>query len=83
MRAISYTAARENLAKTMRQVCEDKSPVLVTRRNNASVVIIAQDEYEALVETAYLLRSPKNAQRLLQSIEQLEAGKGHTRTLQD
>ncbi len=81
MKAISYTAARQTLAKTMERVCQDHSPVIVTRRMSDSVVIISLEDYEALAETAYLLRSPKNARRLLESIVQLEGGKGAERSL--
>jgi len=81
MKAISYTAARQSLAKTMERVCEDHSPVIVTRRTSGSVVIISLEDYEALEETAYLLRSPKSAMRLLESIAQLEDGRGTKRSL--
>lgn len=81
MRAISYTAARQNLAGTMKHVCEDHDPVIVTRKSSESVVIMSLEDYEALKETAYLLQSPKNVKRLLESIEELEAGKGTAREL--
>lgn len=76
MKAISYTAARQNLAKTMKKVCEDHDPVIITRKNTDAVVIISLEDYEALNETAYLLQSPKNTTRLLESIQELESGKG-------
>ena len=50
MDAISYTAARTNLAKTMEQVCEDHSPVIITRSKSQSVVMISLEDYEALQE---------------------------------
>lgn len=81
MKAISYTAARQNLAKTMESVCNDHAPVIVTRKKSNSVVIMSLEDYEALEETAYLLRSPKNTRRLLESIVQLEEGKGVERDL--
>ncbi|WP_035235481.1 type II toxin-antitoxin system Phd/YefM family antitoxin [Desulfobacter vibrioformis] len=71
MEAISYTFARQNLAKTMEKVCNDRSPVIVTRKSSNAVVIMSLEDYEALEETAYLLRSPQNAKRLLESIAQL------------
>lgn len=83
MKAISYTAARDNLAKTMKEVCEDHNPVIITRRNNEAVVLISLEDYEALNETAYLLQSPKNAKRLLKSIKELEAGRGKERKLME
>jgi len=83
MKAITYTAARQNLAKTMESVCKDHSPVIITRKTNDSVVIVSLEDYEALEETAYLLRSPKNTRRLIESIAQLEEGQGSERELLD
>jgi antitoxin YefM len=83
MEAISYTAARQNLAKTMEKVCKDHTPVIVTRKSENSVVIMSLEDYEALEETAYLLRSPKNARRLIESISQLEDGKGTEKELME
>ena len=81
MKAISYTKARSNLAKTMEKVCEDHDPVIITRRSEGSVVMMSLEDYQALEETAYLLRSPENARRLLESIAQLESGEGTEREL--
>jgi antitoxin YefM len=83
MDAITYTAARQNLAKTMEKVCRDHAPVIVTRKSQNSVVIMALEDYEALEETAYLLRSPKNTRRLMESIAQLENGKGTEKELME
>ena len=83
MKAITYTAARQNLAKTMEKVCKDHAPVIVTRKTTDSVVIISLEDYEALEETAYLLRSPKNTRRLIESVAQLEEGRGSVRELSD
>ena len=76
MDAISYTVARANLAKTMEQVCNDHAPVIITRKREASVVMISLEDYQAMEETVYLLRSPANARHLLESIAELETGKG-------
>lgn len=76
MKAITYTSAREKLASTMDEVCRDRSPIMITRNRDQTVVMISLDDYEALEETAYLLRSPVNARRLLSAIESLEKGKG-------
>lgn len=81
MEAISYTNARSNLAKTMEKVCDDHDPVIITRRNESSVVMMSLEDFQALEETAYLLRSPKNARRLLDSIAQLESDDGTEREL--
>ena len=74
MNAITYTAARENLASTMDRVCIDRDPVIITRNRDQAVVMISLEDYEALEETAYLLRSPANAKRLIASIEAAEPG---------
>lgn len=81
MDAISYTTARANLAKTMEKVCNDHAPVIITRKSETPVVMISLEDYQAMEETAYLLRSPANARRLLESIAELESGKGTERIL--
>ena len=81
MNAISYTAARANLAKTMEKVCNDHTPIIITRKRDSSVVMLSLEDYQALEETAYLLRSPANARRLLESIAELDAGKGTEQAL--
>jgi antitoxin YefM len=81
MKAITYTAARQNLAKTMEKVCQDHSPIIITRKQTESVVIMSLEDYSALEETAYLLRSPKNTRRLIESIVQLADDKGIEREL--
>ena len=79
MDAIAYTTLRAHLAAAMDSVCEDHAPIIVTRKASASVVMISLEDYEALEETSYLLRSPKSARRLLESIAELEAGGGTER----
>ena len=81
MNAITYTEARETLAETIRRVCRDHDPIIITRKREDSVVMIALDDFESLTETAYLLRSPRNTRRLLDSIKELEEGKGIERAL--
>ncbi len=81
MEAINYTIVRQTLAQKMDQVCDDHTPIIVTRQNNRSVVMLSLEDYLALEETAYLLRSPKNAKRLLDSIVELESGHGTERKL--
>ena len=76
MDTVTYTTARANLASTMNRVCEDHEPLIITRNSEQSVVMMSLEDYKALEETAYLLRSPVNAQRLLASVTQLEAGLG-------
>ncbi|MGH8611976.1 MAG: type II toxin-antitoxin system Phd/YefM family antitoxin [Gammaproteobacteria bacterium] len=81
MATITYSEVRSKLAETMEKVCDDHAPIIITRKNSRSVVMISLDDYEALEETAYLLRNPKNARRLLESIAQLESGGGTEREL--
>ena len=81
MKTITYTTARQNLAKTMEKVCEDRAPVIITRKASNSVVIMSLEDYEAFEETAYLLRSPKNTRRLIESVAQLENDKGTEKEL--
>ena len=81
MDAISYTAARANLSKTMEQVCNDHAPIIITRKRESPVVMLSLADYQAMEETAYLLRSPANARNLLESIAELEAGKGINKEL--
>ena len=81
MTAISYTAARENLASTMNKVCDDHAPIIITRNRDQAVVMMSLEDFEALEETAYLLRSPRNAKRIMSAIAQLDAGKGVARTV--
>jgi len=74
MNAISYTVARANLSKTMEKVCSDHDPVIITRKRESPVVMISLEDYQAMEETTYLLRSPANALHLLESIAELEKG---------
>lgn len=74
MNAITYSAARADLAKTMDKVYDDHDPVVITRKSGKNVVMLSLEDFESWQETAYLLRSPNNAKRLLKSIEQVEKG---------
>ena len=81
METISYTTVRKDLAKTMEKICDDHIPVIITRQTAKSVIMLSLEDYHALEETAYLLRSPKNAARLADAIEEIEAGKAEEREL--
>jgi len=81
MDAISYTAVRANLSKTMERVCNDHAPIIITRKRESPVVMLSLEDYQAMEETTYLLRSPANARNLLESIVALEEGKGIKRDL--
>lgn len=75
MAYVSYTELRGNLAAYMDAVCDERSPLVVTRQNARSVVLISEEEYEGLMETVHLLKSPANAARLLRSIKEADDGK--------
>lgn len=69
----TYTAAREQLKALMDRVVEDREVVMVRRRQGGDVALIAAEELEGLLETAHLLRSPRNAARLLSALERAQA----------
>ncbi len=75
MSHVSYTAFRQHLAELMDEVCDSRAPLHVTRQNARTVVMMSEDEYEGIMETLHLLRSPANAKRLLRSIRNANAGK--------
>jgi len=81
MRSISYTAAGSNLATTVEQVCNDHAPIAITRKGEGAVVMISIDNYQALEETAYLLRSPKNTRRLIAAMAELDDGECQEKAL--
>lgn len=83
MKTISYSEARQSFSSLMNETIDDKTPILITRQNGKPCVIMSLDEYDALEETAYLLRVPANARHLLDSVAQLNAGKGQKRELQE
>jgi antitoxin YefM len=76
MNALTYTHTRQHLAEVMRAVNEDHVPVVVTSQRGKPVVILSLDDYHAFEETAYLLRNPQGAKRLLASVEELRTGGG-------
>ena len=81
MRTMTYSESRAKYAETLNAVVDDREEVVITRAGHDPVVMVSLDDYESLKETAYLLRSPENARRLLASIDRLEAGNGSTRDL--
>ncbi|MHB1171135.1 MAG: type II toxin-antitoxin system Phd/YefM family antitoxin [Lacisediminihabitans sp.] len=83
MKTMTYSESRANYAATLDAVTDDREEVVITRAGREPVVIVSLEDYESLKETAYLLRSPANARRLLESIERLEAGKGIERDLRE
>jgi antitoxin YefM len=81
MDAINYSELRKNLKSTMDRIISDHEPVIVTRRNGGNVVMVSYEDYAAIEETAYLLKSPENARRLRESIESYRNGEGKHRDL--
>jgi antitoxin YefM len=76
MKTMTYSQSRAKYAETLNAVTDDREEVVITRAGHDDVVIVALDDYESLKETAYLLKSPENARRLLASINRLEQGAG-------
>ena len=81
MKTMSYTESRARYAEVLDAVVNDREEVVITRAGHESVVIVSLEDYESLRETAYLMRSPANARRLLDSMERLEAGRGEPHDL--
>ncbi len=76
---MTYSKARQNLAKLLDEVTKNRETVVIKRRRGESVVMISEAEAEGLLETAHLLRSPRNAARLLAALEGALKGKGGVR----
>lgn len=81
MRTMTYSESRARYAEVLNAVVDDREEIVITRAGHEPVVMVALDDYESLKETAYLLRSPENARRLLASIDRLESGGGTVRDL--
>ena len=76
MRAATVTDFRANIATMLDRVADDHMPLIVTRQGGRNVVIISEEDWNKIDETMYLLASPANAKNLLESIAELNAGKG-------
>jgi len=83
MDALTYSYTRQHFADVMRRVNDDRSPVVVTSQRGKPIVIMSLDDYHAMEETAYLLRNPKGAKRLMEAVEELRNGGGSARELAD
>lgn len=81
MEITTYTAFRQNLKTFLDKVLLEHSPLVVTRANGDDVVVLSKADYESMQETFYLLRSPKNAERLLKGIREYEGGLGEEKEL--
>ena len=83
MNSISYTEARDRLASVWDEAVSAREPVRIDRRGHESVVLVPAGEWDGLLETAHLLRSPANAKRLLTALNRLENGEGEVLALED
>ncbi len=83
MKTMSYTDSRARYAEVLDGVVDDREEVIITRAGHEPVVIVSLADFESLRETAYLMRSPANARRLLDAMERLEGGLGETHDLVD
>lgn len=77
----TYTAARANFATLCNRAADDREVIIISRRNSGDVALVAANELTSLMETAHLLRSPKNARRLLAALSRAKAKKGKTQSL--
>ena len=82
-KTVSYSEARDHLASLWDEVVRERETLRITRRGAESVVLIPADEYDGLVETAHLLRSPANAVRLLAALERARSGEGEPKALSE
>ena len=81
MNILTFSEARAGLKAVMDDVCTDHSPTVITRQNGEAVVMLSLADFNSIEETLFLLGSPKNASRLMESLAQLKAGKTRTREL--
>ncbi|WP_241085993.1 type II toxin-antitoxin system Phd/YefM family antitoxin [Candidatus Vondammii sp. HM_W22] len=81
MDTMSYSTFRSNLASTLDQVNEDHKPVLITRQNGKPAIVISVEDFNSYEETAHLMASPKNAARLIESVNEIEAGEAAEKDL--
>ena len=79
---ISYSEARNNLASILDQVTDDSEVVVIKRRGHSAVAMIDADELSAMMETEYLFRSPKNAERLMKALDRARKGGGKKMTIE-
>ena len=83
MKIMTYTESRARYAEVLDQVVNDREEIVITRQGHESVVIMALDEYESLMETVYLMQSPANDRNLRESIARHRAGEGVVHDLID
>lgn len=75
MRTVMFSKARAELAGLLDEVSQDRSPIEIVRRDKESAILIDKREYEGMMETLHLLSSPANAKRLMEAVENVDAGK--------
>src|SRR5687768_2898303 len=80
---VTYTNAREHLAEILDRIAADRVTVTITRRNGEKFVLLAEDDFSSLQETAYVLSSPANARRLMAALESSRAGQGESTTIEE
>jgi antitoxin YefM len=80
---VTYSQARENLAQLWDEVIQNQETIIITRRGSKDVALVSAAELTSLEETAYLLRSPRNAERLLTALSRSAAGEGNAQTLEE
>ncbi|NUN09507.1 MAG: type II toxin-antitoxin system prevent-host-death family antitoxin [Ignavibacteriaceae bacterium] len=81
--SLTYTRARANLARLLDKVSHNKEVVIITRKNAENVALISESELSSILETAHLLRSPKNAKRLLQALLRVQENEEIPRTIDE
>jgi len=81
MDAIAYSNVRQHLAKVMDKICDEHEPIIITRKKNDAVIMMSLEDFNSIQETAYLLKSPINAEHLRNSFKQYEDGKYQERTI--
>jgi len=83
MEVSTYTKVRKDLKKTMDSVCDNHSPIIVTRQNEKPVVMVSLGDFNAIQETVYLLNTPKNAYRISKALKEIEENQLHSKELLD
>lgn len=81
MEITTYSNFRQHLKSFLDKVFLNQSPLYISRSNGEDVVVLSKSDYESLMETFHLLKSPKNASRLMEGIEEYNKGKGEERSL--
>ena len=75
MEAMTYTQIRENFTAVMDEICEDHNPVIITRQRAKPMILMSLEDYNSIQETLYLMKSPANYARLMESIQNIKDGK--------